>query len=202
MSLYRDSRSEESFVALYVFSRPAVLAWIKSLLRRGLDHLDALELLQDTFVNVYRYPGGFRDEHAGSFRVWVRTIAGNIVRRAKARSSTLSIQELPETYREPADTRLDPEQRAVADEQNERLRASWILFLSYYANAYDQLAERDREALRLVEVEGLTYAQAGERLRVGPSNMKMIIFRSRKRIQARMRAAMLAGSLASMRLAG
>ena len=42
----------------------------------------------------------------------------------------------------------------------------------------------------MVEVEGLTYDEAGERLKVGRSNMKMIMFRSRKRIRAHVSRAM------------
>lgn len=202
MALYRDTRGEECFEALYAFAQPAVLVWIQSLLRRGHESLDATDLLQDTFVNVFRYPGGFRRNHRGSFRVWVRTIAGNIVRRARIRSNTLSLQDLPEGCREPADSSRNPERHALVDEENESLRSAWLLFLSLYGQAYDQLGDRDREALRLVEVEGLTYAEAGRRLKVGPSNMKMIIFRSRKRIAARMRGFMASARVNSLRLVG
>ena len=52
------------------------------------------------------------------------------------------------------------------------------------------LAQRDRRALHLVEVEGLSYQEAGRILQVGRSNMKMIVFRSRRRIAKRMRMAM------------
>ena len=41
-----------------------------------------------------------------------------------------------------------------------------------------------------MEVEGLSYAEAGEILGVGRSNMKLIVFRSRKRIARKMRLAM------------
>lgn len=202
MALYRDTRCEECFEALYAFAQPAVLVWIQSLVRRGQEHLDASDLLQDTFVNVFRYPSGFRRNHQGSFRVWVRTIAGNIVRRARMRSTTVSLQDLPEGCREPADSSHNPERHALADEQSEGLRSAWVLFLCLYQQAYDQLSERDREALRLVEIEGLTYAEAGRRLQVGSSNMKMIIFRSRKRISARMRASMASSRVNRLRLVG
>jgi predicted DNA-binding protein (UPF0251 family) len=44
--------------------------------------------------------------------------------------------------------------------------------------------------LHLVEVEGLSYQEAGDILGVGRSNMKMIVFRSRKRVARRMRQTM------------
>ncbi len=193
MALYRDERSAESFEALYSFSCPAVLQWIRGLLARGRSHLDPAELLQDTFVNVYRYPTAFREDHAGSFRVWVRTIAGNIVRRASAPRSRFSFQELPEGLQEPEDTSENPVRLAEADEQEDRLKASWILFLQHYARAWEGLSQRDRRTLHLVEVEGLSYQEAGAVLRVGRSNMKMIVFRSRKRMARAMRNAMAGG---------
>jgi len=190
MALYRDTRSEEIFEALYCFSRASILRWIQSLLRKGSGQLDPVELLQDTFVNVYRYPASFRDEHSGSFRVWVRTIAGNIVRRASGRTSAISFQQLPEGLREPADESINPELQAVLGEQGVHLREAWSLFLMHYAAAWEQLSERDRRSLYLVEVLGLSYELAGEELGVKRSNMKMIVFRARKRIAARMRQAM------------
>jgi RNA polymerase sigma-70 factor (ECF subfamily) len=191
MARWRDSGGADDFEALYAFARPAVQHWIQSLLRRGLGHLDVAELLQDTFVNVYRYPRSFREEHAGSFRVWVRTIAGNIVRRAGARAAAVSFQQLPEGLREPADERGGPQHDLLMVEQHQRLRQAWLLFLLHYGRAYEELATRDRRALHLVEVEGLSYEEAGRALGVRRSNMKMIVFRSRKRISTRMRLAML-----------
>jgi RNA polymerase sigma-70 factor (ECF subfamily) len=194
MALYRDTRSAAAFDALYGATRDGVLAWIQSLLRRGRSPLDPSELLQDTFVNVYRYPTAFRDEHDGSFRVWVRTIAANLVRRAGGRGSRLSFQELPEGMQEPEDRRGSPLRLAQTREESSTLRSAWVLFLAHYAAAWQELAPRDREALRLVEVEGKTYLEAGEVLAVGRSNMKMIVFRARRRLARRMRAAMGGGA--------
>jgi len=189
MARYRDTRDPEAFEELYTLARGSILLWIKSLLGRELSHLDPNELLQDTFVNVYRYPASFREEHAGSFRVWVRTIAGNVLRRAASQRARSAPQDLSEAC-ELEDRRLSPVQAIGEDEETERLRRTWMLFLCLYAQAWAELAPRDRSTLQLVEVEGLSYQEAGERLAVGRSNMKMIVFRSRKRIARRMRAAL------------
>lgn len=190
MALYRDTRSDEAFEALYAFSRQGVLQWIQGLVRRARSPVDPHELLQDTFVNVYRYPSAFRSDHPGSFRVWVRTIAGNLVRRAGSPRRRLSFQELPEGLQEPEDTRGDPVALAATTEQEDLLRSAWILFLCHYRRAWSELSDRDRRALHLVEVEGLSYQEAAGLLGVGRSNMKMIVFRARVRIARRMRAAM------------
>lgn len=190
MALYRDTRNRRSFEALYAVSESSVLTWIRSLLARSGGELDPVELLQDTFVNVFRYPRGFRENHAGSYRVWVRTIAGNIVRRAHATSKRGSLQSLPEGFQEPADPGASPESSAQTGEQVRGLQSAWTLFLLHYAGAWAQLRPRDQLALRLVEVEGRSYVEAGRILDVGRSNMKMIIFRARKRIAQHMALAM------------
>ena len=52
-------------------------------------------------------------------------------------------------------------------------------------------------ALELIEVQGLSYAEASTRMRVGLSNMKMILFRARQRIRAAISSTLRAGSAAS-----
>jgi RNA polymerase sigma-70 factor (ECF subfamily) len=188
MALYRDTRDARVFEALYDFSRKGVLAWIQGLIGRELQQLDPRELLQDTFVNVYRYPGAFREEHDGSFRVWVRTIAGNAVRRSCANHSRSSGRE--QDLVEIADRSRGPDEAIESAEQLRRLRGAWILFLCHYARAWSELSPRDRRTLHLVEVEGLSYEEVGRILDVGRSNLKMIVFRSRRRIARRMRTAM------------
>ena len=189
MARFRDTRDPAAFERLYELTRDSVLSWIKSLLGRELAHLDPNELLQDTFVNVYRYPTSFREEHSGSFRVWVRTIAGNVLRRAASRRARGGEQELSEAV-ELEDRHHGPVQEAGEGEETESLRRAWMLFLCLYAEAWKELSQRDRRTLHLVEVEGLSYQEAGDLLAVGRSNMKMIVFRSRKRIARRMQEAL------------
>ena len=73
--------------------------------------------------------------------------------------------------------------------EEELLGARWIL-LAHYARAWSSLRPRDREALSLVEVEQQSYQQAAERLGVGASNIKMVVFRARQRLHRRMKANM------------
>ena len=84
-------------------------AWIVHLLvGRGSD-ADPQELLQDTFVNIYRYAGSFREDGGRTFRAWARTIAANVVRRARLRGRpTLSFEAMPSGTQEPADVHDGP----------------------------------------------------------------------------------------------
>ena len=189
MALYRDTRDASAFEALYSFTRHSVQHWILSLLGREPANLDPAEILQDTFVNVYRYPGAFREDHGGSFRVWVRTIAGNVVRRGTSKRARCHQQELAEAA-DLEDRATGPAQAMQDEDESQRLRRAWVLLLLLYAEAWKELGQRDRRTLHLVEVEGLSYQEAGRILAVGRSNMKMIVFRSRKRLARRIRAAM------------
>ena len=191
MLLSRDTGSEEPLEALYRHARGRVHEWLCALGRHGFRGLDPADLVQDTFVNVYRYPASFRDERATSFRSWVRTIAANALRRAVEGSRQGgALLGLQEGVREPVDSARGPHRAAAEREELGHLAEAWALFLGHYAVAFGRLAERDRRALRLVEIEGCSYAEAGAELGVGPSNMKMIMLRARRRLHRHMRAAM------------
>lgn len=189
MVRFQSSRESADFEALYAAGAEDVLQWIRSLLRQGGAQLDASELLQDTFVNVYRYPSGFRPEHAGSFRVWVRTIAGNAVRRARRRAAPRA-SALEEQLSEPCDPGASPLQQAYGREQALVFARSLRLLYTATLSAFERLRPRDRRALELVELEGQPYAEAGPRLGVPPENMKMIVFRARRRLLLEIGAAL------------
>ncbi|MHC4893557.1 MAG: RNA polymerase sigma factor [Planctomycetota bacterium] len=186
MARFRDSGELEDFERLYAETWQPVLHWIRSLLRQSSARLDAYELLQDTFVNVFRYPRGFRDESPSSFRVWVRTIAGNVLRRAKARMPRETSYEFVDGTAEPASTAVGPAVQAHISEAAEHLRRSMSLLLAFHIEAYLALSPRDQRALELVEVEGHAYIDAAAILGVRASNMKMIVFRARRRLYRRM----------------
>lgn len=195
MALWRDTRDDAAFDALYAHARERVLVWLRWLARGEPVRVDPSELLQDTFVNVYRYGAAFRDDTASSFRVWVRTIAGNVLRRATTRGrlrrrGEISLDDLAEGPGEPASRSMAPHGRSIQAEEQRALCESWSIFLAHYARAYDGLSPRDRCALRLVEVDGLSYSEACQRLLVSSSNMKMIMLRARRRLLAAMRREM------------
>ena len=158
MTCFRDTRRPEVFDALYARTRGGLLGWILHLLAVGGDRRDPLELLQDTYVNVYRYAGTFREERARAFRSWARTVAANVVRRARVRSRGWSLTALPEGLDEPADVRGGPSALLAGEEQRRSLAGALVLLLLHYAAAYERLVPRDRRALQMVEVERRGYA--------------------------------------------
>lgn len=186
MAIFRDRPAEEEFDALHRFSEAAIRRWVQTSLGARARRVDPGELVQDVFVNIYRYASGFRDEHPGSFRSWAQAICRNVVRRSFLRPRSASFSELPTGPGEPADRAAGPLQEVSDREQCGALARAFQLLLLHYSAAYASLSPRDRLALRLVELEGLSYVEAGEHLRVGMSNMKMIMFRARRRVRAHM----------------
>ncbi|MFT7680007.1 MAG: RNA polymerase sigma factor (sigma-70 family) [Planctomycetota bacterium] len=193
MVLFRETRSGAVFTVLYESTKQAMGSWILHLCSGRGQRKDPLDLVQDTFVNIYRYAGSFRDGRGGGFRGWARTIAANVVRRAHQRSARATFSELPEGSAEPVDPRMGPAAACQSAEQQAELARAWTFLLLHYAAAWETLSPRDREALTLVEVDGKSYTEAGSLLKVGRSNMKMIMFRARKRIRLTVLKSMAAG---------
>jgi len=182
-ALFRDERDGDSFAELHRLGGPCLLRWIESL-ARGL-RLDAGELLQDAFVNIYRYVAGFRDDAPRSFAVWSRTIAGNVVRRARSRRREASLEALAEARLEPRDQHAGPVEEALTEEERTRLAQAWMIVLSRWLEAYGQLSPREQHLMDLVEVRGLSYAAVAEATHLGLSNVKMILFRARTKLRQR-----------------
>jgi RNA polymerase sigma factor (sigma-70 family) len=190
LALFRDERQAADFEALHGFTAARLVSSIGRELRGGAQRLDPVDLMQDVFINVYRYAGSFRDERPHSFQVWIGAIARNIVRREMSRPRAASLQAFPDDLQEPADLRLGPIGLLQSVEDQQALRTAWLIFLGHYNAAYATLGARDQRALELVEVDERSYKECCELLDVGMSNMKMIMFRARKRIQAQMMISM------------
>jgi len=72
-------------------------------------------------------------------------------------------------------------------EREEQCRGAYLLFLQLYLQAWQQLSERERNAVHLIEVEGVTYRDAALELGIKRGNMKMVMFRARHRMRRFMR---------------
>jgi|SRR6266850_841979 len=202
MAVFRERRGSLEFQALYDLTSAGLQTWIAGQVRSRRLALDPVDLLQDTFVNIYRYARGFRDERSASFRVWSRRIATNVVRRASLKNGVgIACQSISDEVHEPVDRRFGPSEQASRVEEERSLGRAWMILLAHYAEAFSMLRERERNALDLIEIHGLSYAKAATELGVGPSNMKMIVFRARKRIRNEIARRLDAASASRLRLA-
>jgi RNA polymerase sigma factor (sigma-70 family) len=197
MARFRDTRQGSDFEDLFRAARAEVLAWVIQCAGGQRVALDPFELVQDTFVNIYRYAEGFRCEGPASFRRWARTIAGNVVRRAaRARRGAVHAASLGAGREEPSDPTPGPGHRLEQRERVREVERGYGLLLLHYAAAYAALGPRDQRALTLVEVEGRAYREVARELGVGLSNTKMIVFRARQRLRQRLERSLGVAALA------
>jgi len=73
-----------------------------------------------------------------------------------------------------------------AESQSECARV-YLTYLHLYLHFYGMLSDRERAALHMVEVEETSYRAAAEALGIKLENLKMVIFRARRKIHRAMR---------------
>ena len=151
-----------------------VLPEIELLLRvaRTLTHntADAEDLVQDTLVRAYRAIDRFDGRHP---RAWLLTILRNthINRNRRQR---------PELLRDPDGTSQQVNELAAADRADAAIEAS---FDAEIERALADLDETFRSVVQLVDIDGLSYADAAEVLGVPAGTVMSRLHRGRGRIR-------------------
>lgn len=192
MAVYAESGSNEAFALLYELNQDGVLRLIYHHLRRSFFSVDPHDVLQEVFFAIYRYPKNFDSTKPSAFRNWTHSIVRNTAlkhSRKAQRNHVVSLtgtdreadRELPNLEPEDLDGRT-PLQHTQEKESNEQLVGAWMLYLHFYQEAYRCLTPREKRALYLVEVDGATYKDAAVELGVKVENLKMRIFRARRKI--------------------
>lgn len=184
MDVFRITQKRESFGLLYEVNYRIFLAVITARLRKFYFPLDPQDVLQEVFFNIYRYPHKFHADKDQAFRFWASMIIRNTVFKS-ARDKDREISH--ELQDEEIETREDRHMRsplgaAIRDESARICSKSYLSYLEFYLAAYRQLSLRERTALHLVEVEGRPYKFAADELEIRLENLKMVIFRARKKI--------------------
>jgi len=185
MDAFRRSGDREVFECLVRWVSPQLQARIRSRLRRPGSVLDANEVLQDTLVNVYRYPDRFLASRPGAFAAWSTTIVDNAIRRhlRQQRHGVEIALRAPEVLQEHADFAMrEPSALAQDREECSATAQAFGLVLQCYLAAFRALRDREQFVLQMVEVRGLRYADLGGLLGIRPEAVKMIVFRARKRV--------------------
>ena len=78
--------------------------------------------------------------------------------------------------------------RAVSEaERAEVVNCAYLLYLQLYLLHFGKLSPRECRALTLIEVEGVSYRAAAADLGIRLENLKMVIFRARRKIHRSMR---------------
>lgn len=151
---------------------------IERLLSRSVrDPADVADLCQETFLAAYRALPAFRGESA--FYTWIYRIAINAAQRHRSRRRPVeSLDDDPGTLAGGASP--------IDDATPETLLASRQLAREL-DEAVESLADDQRRALLLREVDGLSYDEIGDLMGCPPGTVRSRIFRAREAVAARLR---------------
>lgn len=151
---------------------------VERLLSRSVrDPADVADLCQETFLAAYRALPAFRGDSA--FYTWLYRIAINAAQRHRGRQRPVeSLDDDEGTF----GTGATPTDHATP----EALLASRQLALGLN-EAVEALAEDQRRALLLREVDGLSYDEIADLMDCPPGTVRSRIFRAREAIAARLR---------------
>lgn len=150
---------------------------IARLLSRSVrDPADVADLCQETFLAAYRALPGFRGESA--FYTWIYRIAINAAQRHRARQR--DVQSLDD------DGTLVAGPHPTDDATPEALLAGRQLAQGL-DRAVAALAEEQRRALLLREVDGLSYDEIADLMDCPPGTVRSRIFRAREAVAAKLR---------------
>lgn len=155
----------------YVLPEIEVLLRVANSLTR--NHAEAEDLVQDTLLRAYRGIGGFDGRHP---RAWLLTILRNThINRNRRRR--------PELLRDPGAAT----DRMITAASAERTDAGIDDQIDVeIIHALSSLDEPFRRAVELVDIDGLTYAEAAEVLDVPVGTVMSRLHRARSRIRDRL----------------
>jgi RNA polymerase sigma factor (sigma-70 family) len=189
MEVFRQRTNRGSFALLYELNSAHLLAQVASCLRRYGNRADPRDVLQEVFFNVYRYPHRFNAEREDAFRVWSAMIVRNTVLkhlRSQGRSGRMEIP-FEDLGDQPEPEMRNPLAGAMDQESERECGRVYLTYLHLYLKFYSMLSARERSAIHLVEVEESSYRDAAEQLGIKLENLKMVIFRARRKIHRAMR---------------
>ena len=198
MDSFRKSRNAEVFEGLVRWAGPQLRARVRARLRSLGALLDPNEVLQDTIVNIFRYPDRFLASRPGAFAAWSSVIVDNAIRRLLRRSKRDLgvILRDPESLQEQAD--LSAQEPSAQAENNEESRATASAFgvvLGAYLHVFEHLSEREQFVLQMVEVRNMRYAELAKVIGIRPEALKMVVFRARKRVHQLLELLLTSGEL-------
>lgn len=135
------------------------------------DQAEAEDVTQETFLRAWKVLPDWQPK--AKFSTWACTVALNLCRDRLRKKKPVLMDELPERV----DPALRPEE-ALASQQAQAGLAEKIA----------QLPERQREALTLCALEGMTNIEAAEAMRVSVRALESLLARARRSLRASLQA--------------
>lgn len=159
---------EAAFVSLVTRFQPAVFRWSLTFAR---DPDEAEDISQEVFVRVHGQIGNYRSD--GPLEAWLYRITrrtASQLRRTRGRRGRLALSSAARPEREVYTT--DPGGRV------DRQRAATIIH-----ELFSELPRRQREIFDLVDLQGLSPAEAAERTGMRPVSVRANLFKARRAIR-------------------
>lgn len=135
------------------------------------DQAEAEDVTQETFLRAWKVLPDWQPK--AKFSTWACTVALNLCRDRLRKKKPVLMDELPERV----DPALRPEE-ALASQQAQAGLAAKIA----------QLPDRQREALTLCALEGMTNIEAAEAMRVSVRALESLLARARRSLRASLQA--------------
>jgi hypothetical protein len=88
---------------------------------------------------------------------------------------------------QPAERTARPDHGMIDREAGAECGRVYLTYLHLYLEFYSMLSPRERAAIHMVEVEEISYRDAADRLNIKLENLKMVIFRARRKIHRSMK---------------
>lgn len=166
----------DAFDQLARHALPSLRRW--ALVRTG-DPDDADEVVQRTLVKAYTAIDSLRG--AGAFHGWLytimRNVAGELGRRAQSRDRALQRFEAARA------------QDATHQGQGRSPQSGEVTELADLVRTFlQELSGQQRAIMDLVDLQGMTPAEAGKMMGLKPSTARVHLLRARRRIRARILA--------------
>ena len=188
MRRFQTQRDEETFAELYRANIPRIERIVQSCLRFGARDLDSEEITQEVFVSVFRSAHRFRFERECSFRLWSAQIARNAVRHALRQRRERKSRESGAILEVLAARPSRPEEGEVWHAGQSALPA----LLCALWTGLETLGVRDRDVLLAADAGGESYGSIGARLGLRRATVRMVVFRARRRLFAKMETSLFA----------
>jgi len=161
---------DSAFTTLVTRYQPAVFRWSLIFAR---DPDEAEDIAQEVFVRAHRQLSQYRSD--GSLEAWLYAItrrAGTQLRRTQKRRKRLALSPAAAPLRDVYTT--DPGGRV------DRERAASVI-----RELFSELPARQREIFDLVDLQGLSPAEAAVRTGMKPVSVRANLFKARSAIRAK-----------------
>lgn len=135
------------------------------------DRAEAEDVTQETFLRAWKTLPGWQPK--AKFSTWACTVALNLCRDRLRKKKPVLMDEVPERV----DTALRPEE-ALASQQA----------IAGIERKIAALPERQREALSLCALEGMTNIEAAEAMDVSVRALESLLARARRALKAELNA--------------